>query len=132
MGRRPLAVIALAIFAGCAAIVGVRIDPSESPAAPIALQPLRSRLPGAKIVALRPQPPRSPAVERVAAAHLARTYPDNPVRSIECRGPVRRSFACDAFLAPDTSHNPCLKHVSVSVERARIVHGTRFADCVRG
>jgi hypothetical protein len=137
MGRRSFAVIALAILAAAVAIIWVRIDQSDPAqqaatfAPPRPDQP-RGRLPNPRIVVFRPQPPRSPAAERVAVAYLARTYPDNPVREIECRGPVRRSFTCNVFLAPDTPYNPCLNHVSISVERERVVHGTRFADCVRG
>jgi len=133
MGRRSFAVIAVAIIAAAAVIVGVRIDQSDpaQQTATFAPRPHPSRLLHPKIVAFRPQPPRSPAAERVAAAYLARTYPDNPVREIECRGPVRRSFACNVFLAPDTPYNPCLNHLSVSVKRGRVVHETRFADCVR-
>jgi hypothetical protein len=135
MRRRTLAVIALAILALGAAIVGVRINQSDAPqqTESARIEPrIQGLLPNRTVVALRPRPPRSRPAERVAVAHLARTYPDNPVRSIECRGPVRRSFACDVFLAPDSPYNPCLNHVSVSVKRGRVVHETRFADCVRG
>jgi hypothetical protein len=136
MRRRRLAVIALAILVIGGAIVGVRINQSDPPqqteSARIELRLYPAHALNPKIVVPRPQRPRSRAAERVAVAYLARTYPDNPVREIECRGPVRRSFACNVFLAPDTPYNPCLNHLSISVERGRVVHGTRFADCVRG
>ena len=134
MRRRTLAAIALVVLVIGGTIVGVRIKQSDPPQQresariELGLNPL---LPNRRIVVQRPQPPRSRAAERVAEAYLARTYPDNPVREIECRGPVRRSFACNVFLAPDTQYNPCFHHFSISVERGRVVHGTRFADCVR-
>jgi hypothetical protein len=75
-------------------------------------------------------PPSSYPAVRVAMTHLAGTYPDNPLRSIGCGRPFRHSVGCEAYLAPDPGE-PCMKHLSVSVERGRVVDETGFADCPR-
>jgi hypothetical protein len=65
-------------------------------------------------------------------AYVARTYPNNPLRTLRCGKPYgrSRSVGCDVLLAPDNP--PCLIHMSLSVERRQVVNGIRFADCVRG